>query len=149
MCGAHKASYNGLREIEGYYFEILRRKKLTIDKTILKSKADQKPSTWNPGTNVATKYTIKAFMTKVNRPKVSNVAGRVRMKSIGFRKVFTSPNTTDTMIAVRKLSTVTPDNRYAAIYTARPFTIRFMMIPITHMVKHQESEVKGSWKSMN
>lgn len=47
-------------------------------------------------------------MTKVNKPRVSMVAGRVRIKRIGFKNVFTTPRTTETSIAVTNESIDTP-----------------------------------------
>jgi hypothetical protein len=51
---------------------------------------------------------MSAFITKVNNPKVRSVAGRVRIIRMGFISVFTIPNPTDAIIAVKNESTATP-----------------------------------------
>lgn len=63
-----------------------------IDKTTLKTSATQKPEIAKPGTAEDTKRTIKALITKVNKPKVKIVIGKVRISKTGLSKELTIPN---------------------------------------------------------
>ncbi len=83
---------------------------LTIDNTMLNTRAQSIPSTINPGTIVATNITIKAFMTKLKSPKVRMFMGRVKSNTKGFMKVLTTANTTAATSAVVNPSTFTPGN---------------------------------------
>src|SRR5262245_11406453 len=58
-------------------------------------------------------------MTKMNRPRVSTVAGSVSRISSGRRKAFTSPSTTAAIIAVPKLATAMPGITYATVSSDR------------------------------
>jgi len=71
----------------------------------LKSMAHKNPSTWNPGTSHSVITTIRALITKLKRPKVKRVSGRVKTKTRGFTKMLTTPKTSATTKAVKKLST--------------------------------------------
>jgi len=89
------------------------------------------------------------LITSVKRPRVKIVAGRVRMKRMGLINVLTRPSTTETMIAVIKLLTVTPGSTCAVIYTARPFMSRLTSISIGTMVNQFNSKVnKGALKKL-
>ncbi len=81
----------------------------TIENTI----AVKKLSTLNPRTIFETIITIKASITKVNRPKVIIVTGRERIKRIGFTKIFKAAKTKATIKATLNEETVTPERRYA------------------------------------
>lgn len=70
--------------------------------------AETNPLTAKPGTKLLARIIRKALITKVKRPKVKIVKGRVKKISIGFRIAFIIPRTTATTIAVKKLSTDTP-----------------------------------------
>jgi hypothetical protein len=63
---------------------------------------------------------------------VSIFIGNANTTSSGLKKLFTSPSTTATTMAVGKLATTTPGNRYEVIPTAtdimRTLTIRSMGI---------------------
>ncbi len=85
--------------------------KFTAQRTILKSMAQPKLATINPGINELTRRTISPLMTKVNNPKVIKLNGKVKRRTIGLIKVLTIPSPMATIIAVTKLSTDTPDNR--------------------------------------
>jgi hypothetical protein len=50
--------------------------------------AVQNPLTWNPGIRPEAMKSMNAFRTKVKRPKVSRLRGRVRMNRMGRRKEF-------------------------------------------------------------
>lgn len=78
------------------------------ERTMLKKNAVQKPSTLNPGTIADTIIIIKAFITRVNNPKVRILIGNVRITNKGFMNIFTSPNTKATNNAVRNPDKVTP-----------------------------------------
>ena len=53
----------------------------------------------------------KPLINKVNKPKVNIFIGRVKKIINGFIKIFIIPKTTETTIAVKKLSTWTPGNK--------------------------------------
>lgn len=55
--------------------------------------AAPKPSTLNPGTSFATSKNIKALMTKVNKPKVRMLIGRVKSNNKGLMNMLTNPIT--------------------------------------------------------
>lgn len=78
------------------------------DKTILNIKAVIKPSTSKPPTIFVQSNTIKALITKRNKPKVSTVTGSVKNTMIGLIKMFNNPSTTATISAVVKPAIRTP-----------------------------------------
>jgi hypothetical protein len=65
-------------------------------------------------------------MIKVNKPNVTIVIGNVSTTKIGFNTAFTIPRTTPTIIAIPKLSKVTPGRIYEEIKTARPLMRMFI-----------------------
>ena len=79
------------------------RKEETIDKTREKASAQRKPSTLNPGTSDETIKIKTAFITKVKSPNVKSVKGRERRIRTGLTKVFKTPRTIATIIAVKKV----------------------------------------------
>lgn len=50
-------------------------------------------------------------MTILNNPNVKMVIGKVKRRIIGFKKIFTKPNTTATIKAEYRSSTATPAKR--------------------------------------
>ena len=68
---------------------------------MLKKKAVQNPSTRKPGTILSTSKTIKALMTKRNKPIVKMVIGIVRMIKRGLIIIFNNAKTAATLSAVR------------------------------------------------
>lgn len=82
-----------------------------IDKTKPKNKAHQKLETKKPGTIALVSIIKSALMTKVNKPKVKMVMGKVRIIKIGLRKVFIKPKTKAATKAENILVTVTPGNK--------------------------------------
>lgn len=78
---------------------------------ILKRSAHQKLHTSNPGTIIDASNTIKALITRINRPSVKIVMGMVRIRSIGFKKKFNNVNTADTIMAFNILPTSIPGNK--------------------------------------
>ena len=85
----------------------------SIVNTIENTTAVKKLSTLNPGTTFETIITIKASITKVNRPKVKIVTGKDKISKIGFTKIFKAAKTKATIKATLKEETVTPERRYA------------------------------------
>lgn len=75
---------------------------------MLKRKAGRNPSTLKPGTIFETRIIKRAFITKVNRPRVNIFIGRVRISITGLRKAFIIPNISATTKAVVRVSTLTP-----------------------------------------
>lgn len=100
------------------------RKDETIDNTREKARAHKKPFTLNPGTTADASKTNAAFITKVKSQKVKILIGNVKIISIGLTKVFRTPSTTATIIAVTKLSTFTPGKIYEVAKTAKLFIRR-------------------------
>ena len=74
---------------------------------MLNKNADKNESTKNPGTIILTSRTISVFSTRAKRPRVKIVIGSVSNKSIGFKKVFRTPNTIEAIAAPNK-SVLTP-----------------------------------------
>ncbi len=97
---------------------------------ILNRSAHQKPSTLNPGTISETSNIISALITKVKRPIVKILIGKLRRRIIGLRKVLISPKTIATSIAGQKPTRVTPGKRYAVRAVARAVTIILIMSDI-------------------
>ena len=82
---------------------------ITTENTI----AVKKLFTLNPGTNLEAIITIKASITKVNKPKVKTVTGKDSINRIGFIKIFRAARTKATIKATLKEETDTPERRYA------------------------------------
>lgn len=70
--------------------------------------AHQKETTANPGTIAATSIIIKAFTTKVKRPNVIKLMGKVRIKMRGLTNIFKIPKTIATTVATQKLGKIIP-----------------------------------------
>ena len=85
--------------------------KLTIENRRLKRRAQPKLRTSKPGTSADVRSTSRALMTKMKRPSVSRVIGRVRMTRIGLRNALTNPNTRAASRPAKKFLTVTPGSR--------------------------------------
>jgi len=64
--------------------------------------ADQKPATWKPSTNDATAQKRSALITRMKRPRVRIVTGRVSRTRTGRMIALTSPSTSATTSAVTK-----------------------------------------------
>lgn len=108
------------------HFTNLYNKELIIDKTKLKSKAHQKFATTNPETIVEVSSIKKAFITKVNNPKVRILRGNVKNNSSGFKTAFIIPKIKATIKAVVILSILIPDRKKAVIRTAKALIIQFL-----------------------
>lgn len=102
-----------------------------MDNTRLKSKADIKPSTLNPGTIASTIKITKAFKTNVNKPSVIMFTGKVSMMRIGFINVLTTASTTYTTIAVKKSLIATPGIIRPVTKTATPLIIKLISVCIS------------------
>ena len=86
------------------------KKDLKIDSKILKSNAIQKPETAKPSTNLSASRIIIALITKMNKPNVIKVAGKVKKIKSGLTIIFNNAITMATIIAEKNPSTVTPGN---------------------------------------
>lgn len=64
---------------------------LIIDSSIEPNNAATKPDTANPGTIFPMSQNKRAFITKVNNPKVSRLIGSVKSNNRGFIVIFTIP----------------------------------------------------------
>lgn len=81
---------------------------LIIERTRPKSKAEKKPSTLNPGTMALESMTITAEITRLNRPKVKTLIGKVRKLSTGRTKALTAAKIMAATMAAKRPSTWTP-----------------------------------------
>jgi len=63
-----------------------------IDNTTLNNIAHQKLLTSNPGTKYAISITSNALITKINKPRVRIVIGKVRITSTGLIIALAIPN---------------------------------------------------------
>jgi hypothetical protein len=79
---------------------------------------------------------INALITRMNKPRVITVTGRVNIISMGLSKAFSNPNTNATTIAVVKPSTWTPGIKYAPITTANAVIRTLMMNFISLLLIH-------------
>ena len=70
-----------------------------MDNKILKSNAAKNPETAKPSISLSANNMMMAFITKINNPKVTMVAGKVKKISKGFTIIFNSAITTATIIA--------------------------------------------------
>jgi hypothetical protein len=93
-------------------------KALMIANTMAKTSAQSQPSTLNPGTIHEVNMTQKAMMTKLNKPNVRIVIGKVRISKRGLMKALMIPRTTATISAVPKPAIWTPGRIFAATNTA-------------------------------
>ncbi len=92
----------------------------------LNNNAYSQPLTLNPGTMSEVHFTIKTLIKRRNNPNVNRVIGMVSMMSIGFTKLFNSPITNATKMAVSVPFTRTPlCKRKAANSTATDVTSVF------------------------
>lgn len=81
---------------------------LTQDNTIAPQKAGQNPVTEKPFTTEATNQNNKALITKVNKPRVKILTGKVKITNTGLIKAFTNPNTKAVIKAAYQPETSTP-----------------------------------------
>ncbi len=70
-----------------------------MDSKILNNKAEKNPETAKPDTNLSASKIIMALITKINKPKVTSVAGKVKKISNGLTTIFNNAITTATIIA--------------------------------------------------
>jgi hypothetical protein len=92
---------------------------LKIDNSILKSSAVKNPETAKPATNLSANKIIIALITKINKPKVTIVAGNVKKINKGLTTIFNKAITTATIIAEKYPDTVTPGKTVAKTNTAK------------------------------
>jgi len=78
---------------------------------MLNHKAVQKPSTEKPTTIFDDKRISKALITKVNKPSVKILIGKVRINKIGLMTALIMPSTKANKTAVQKPVRTTPGKR--------------------------------------
>lgn len=66
---------------------------------MLKNNAAKKPDTAKPSINLSARSIIIAFITKINKPNVTIVAGNVKKINKGLTIIFNNAITTATTIA--------------------------------------------------
>ena len=64
---------------------------------------------------------IKALITRVNRPRVRKLIGKVRSSRIGLTSALSSPKTREVMSAAQKLAKPTPGTILATINKTKVF----------------------------
>jgi len=89
--------------------------------------ADQNPYTSKPDITPEAILSIKAFITKVKRPRLSRFMGRVKMMTMGRKKALSIPSMAAAKKAEKKLLTRIPSSRYEANIIAP--------VKINHLVK--------------
>ncbi len=77
-------------------------------------KAARIPETVKPSMKVEANQNKTAFITKVNRPRVNNVTGKVSKRRIGLTMALSTPKTKAAIIAIYRPSTSTPGTIKAA-----------------------------------
>ena len=75
-------------------------------------------------------FNSSAFMTKVKRPRVIILIGRVRMNRIGRNKAFSIPRTAAAQKALKNPLTLIPSIRYEAAIMAAVSINHLIKIPI-------------------
>jgi hypothetical protein len=81
---------------------------LKTDSNTLKSSAEKNPETAKPATNLSANKMIIALITKINKPKVTKVAGNVKKINKGLTTAFNTAITNATIIAETAPDMVTP-----------------------------------------
>ena len=98
---------------------------------MLKASAHQKSFTWKCGcSSHEHSSTIRALMTKVNRPSVRMLMGRARSFTIGLMHELIKPSTMATITAHHTGSTVTPSSMSEVMKTASAETISLIIITV-------------------
>lgn len=92
--------------------------------------AVQNPLTSNPLITVDASKTNIALITKVNKPRVKMLIGKVKTISIGFKIKLTNPKNNASHKAVQILATVMPGIIYALIIIAKLAINHFSKISI-------------------
>ena len=100
---------------------------LATHKTKAPQKAGQKPSMSKPLINEAINQISKALITKVNKPKVKILIGKVNNTTIGRMMALTMPKTRATNNAVKKPETSKPGIRYATTNKAAALRTKRMI----------------------
>lgn len=116
----------------GSYFFSTHNSQLISPRRIANTAADKNPEIRNQSTRLAVKNTIPIVIINDTRPSVRKLSGSVRTRKIVPIKALTKPKTTATIMAVHKLSTVTPGVRYEARATAIPDTTKLIINLIMH-----------------
>ncbi len=105
--------------------------------------AEGKPLTSKPSKNDAANINSKAFITKMNSPRVIIVIGRVNITKIGFTTAFKIPNTTAATVAVKTPSTSIPGTNRSIISRISATSKMREMKYIFEMVAQQYKKVCG------
>jgi len=78
---------------------------------MLNSMACQNPSTANPFITVEARRIKPAFITKVNKPRVKILIGKVSIINIGFNITFITPKNKASQSAAQNPATIIPGKR--------------------------------------
>lgn len=92
---------------------------------MLNSIATQKPVTSNPLIIDEANRIINALITKVSRPKVKILIGKVIKIKIGLSKIFNSAKNKASQSTVQKPATVTPGIKYELIIMVKTMINHF------------------------
>lgn len=103
---------------------------LIIDSSNDPQNAAQKPVTAKPGTILATSKNISALITKVNKPKVRMLIGKVKIINTGLIKIFTRPIASADHMAAANPEKLIPGTTQATKSSARAKNIHLISIKI-------------------
>lgn len=103
---------------------------LIIDSNNEPPSAGKKPDTENPGTIFATSQNISAFITKVNKPKVRILIGKVKIINTGLIKIFTRPITSADQRAAANPEKLIPGTTQATKSSAKAKNSHLISIKI-------------------
>ena len=102
---------------------------LTIEMNRLAKKAVQKPEMLNPPTTLATSWSSSALITRINKPSVSSVSGRVRKTSSGRRTALAKPSSRAATISAEVPEKRMPLKTRLAPHRERAVIVQLMKNP--------------------
>ena len=117
---------------------------------MLNSMAIQKPPTEKPSITDDASKISKALMTKVNKPKVKMLIGRVIKIKIGLTKTLIIPKNKASHKAAQNPATTTPGIKYELIIIAKTMTSHLMIMDINLLFiiyNEMDSRLRGNDKS--
>ena len=101
---------------------------------MLNSMAVKKPLTEKPLTTEAANKISKAFITKVNSPRVKILIGKVIKIKTGLTKTLIMPKNKASHKAVQNPATATPGIKYELIIMAKTITSHFNIMDINFLL---------------
>ncbi len=108
---------------------------LKTDSKTLNNSAAKNPETAKPSTNLSANNIMQALITKINKPKVTIVAGNVKKIKSGLTNMFSNDITTATIIAATYPATEIPGKILAKTITAKAVNKIFKKVFILYIFK--------------